>query len=544
MLSLRPYQEASLAALYAYWGEQGGNPLIVLPTGAGKALVIAALVRDLIQKWPDMRIGMVTHVRELVSQNHKELLGYWPGAPAGIYSAGLGRRDTRQQILFMGIQSVHHRTRELGKFDLLIVDEAHLIPRSDGTTYGRFIARLREMYDEMRVVGLTATPFRLDSGRLDMGEGALFDRVVYDANVADLIEQGYLSPIFSRATKTAISTVGVQKRGGDFVPGQLAEAVDKPDITRAIVAEAVRAGQDRRAWIAFCCSVAHAINMRDEIRSYGIACETVTGDTPTAERDRIIKAYRAGQIRCLTSVGVLTTGFNAPHVDMLIMARPTESAGLFVQMAGRALRKAEGKTDALILDFAGLTRRHGPIDTISGKKPGKAGEGPVPMKTCPACETLNLIAARVCEVCGEPFEVQERETKLDERPSELPVLSTQGPPWLSVATLDLVRHTKYGGGTDSLRADFRCGVMTYKAWVCLEHTGTALRKAREWWLRMGGNAPVPANIAEALERESEIVSPDEIQVRQDGKFWVICGMRWATESGWRHRATEREQVAA
>lgn len=535
MLSLRPYQQASLDALYAYWSEAGGNPLIVLPTGAGKALVIAALVRDLIAKYPNLRIGMVTHVRELVSQNFKELLGYWPGAPAGIYSAGLGRRDTRQQILFMGIQSVHRRTRELGAFDVLIVDEAHLIPRSDSTTYGRFISKMRDVTPDMRVVGLTATPFRLDSGRLDMGEGALFDRVVYDANVADLISQGYLSRIFSRATETAISTAGVQKRGGDFVPGQLADAVDKPDITHAIVAEAVKAGHDRAAWIAFCCSVQHALNMRDQIRRHGITCETVTGETPAGERDRIIKAYRSRQIRCLTSVGVLTTGFNAPHVDMLIMARPTESAGLFVQMAGRALRKAEGKADALILDFAGLTRRHGPIDLISGKKPGKAGDGTVPAKACPQCQTLNRLAARECECCGWEFQIQEREVQLDERPSDLPVLSTEGPPWLSVRDMSFARHHK-NGSPDSLRAEFHCGLATHRVWVCLEHDGLARRKAHEWWRRMGGGEP-PATVEEGLARASHLVWPAQIQVRQNGRYHEVVGYRFHAAQGYAPRAT-------
>ncbi|GJE43494.1 Putative DNA repair helicase RadD [Methylobacterium soli] len=134
MLSLRDYQRASLDALYGHWAEGGGNGLIVLPTGAGKALVIAALVRETLERWPDLRICIVTHVRELVSQNFKELLGYWPGAPAGIYSAGLGRRDTHSRILFCGMQSVWNKVARLGAFDLVIVDEAHLIPRASDTS--------------------------------------------------------------------------------------------------------------------------------------------------------------------------------------------------------------------------------------------------------------------------------------------------------------------------------------------------------------------------------------------------------------------------
>ncbi|MFC6747120.1 DEAD/DEAH box helicase [Methylobacterium persicinum] len=367
MLTLRDYQRDSLDALYAYWQDGGGNGLIVLPTGAGKALVIAALTSELLARWPDLRIGIVTHTRELVAQNFKELLGYWPAAPAGIYSAGLGRRDTRSRILFMSIQSVFRKVRQLGAFDVIIVDEAHLIPRSSDTSYGRFLADLRDLTPDMRVVGTTATPYRLDSGRLDEGDGAIFDRVVYDANVGDLIRESYLSPLVSKATFTQLDTTGVAKRGGDFVPGQLAAAVDHDHITRAAVAEMVQFGAERRAWLAFCAGVAHALHVRDAIREAGFTAETVTGETPAGERDRIIGAFKAGRIRCLTSVSVLTTGFNVPQVDMLALLRPTQSTGLYVQMVGRALRKAPGKTDALILDYAGCVKAHGPIDAITAR---------------------------------------------------------------------------------------------------------------------------------------------------------------------------------
>jgi DNA repair protein RadD len=191
VLTLRDYQRASLDALYAYWADGGGNGLIVLPTGAGKSLVIAALVHELLQGWPDLRICIVTHVRELIAQDFKELIGFWPGAPAGIYSAGLGQRDAHARILFCGIQSVWNKVGRLGAFDAVIVDEAHLIPRKADTSYGRFLESLRHLTPDLRVVGLTASPYRLDSGCLDQGDGALFDRVVYDANVGDLIQAGY-----------------------------------------------------------------------------------------------------------------------------------------------------------------------------------------------------------------------------------------------------------------------------------------------------------------------------------------------------------------
>lgn len=534
MLTLRPYQRGSLDALYDYWQDGGGNGLIVLPTGAGKALVIAALTSELLQRWPDLRIGIVTHTRELVSQNFKELLSYWPGAPAGIYSAGLGRRDTRSRILFMSIQSVFRKVRQLGAFDVIIVDECHLIPRSSDTSYGRFLADLRDLTPDMRVVGTTATPYRLDSGRLDEGEGAIFDTVVYDANVGDLIREGYLSPLVSKATLTQLDTTGVAKRGGDFVPGQLAAAVDHDDITQAAVAEMVRWGADRRAWLAFCAGVDHALHVRDAIRAAGFTAETVTGETPAGERDRIIAAFKAGRIRCLTSVSVLTTGFNVPQVDMLALLRPTQSTGLYVQMVGRALRNAPGKADALILDYAGCVKAHGPIDAITArgapkaKKP-KDGEEPVRAKECPSCKSLNALNVRHCVTCAHEW-VRDEGPKHDAvADATHTILSTDGAPWLDVSGMSFARHKKFGG-TDSLRAEFHCGITTHRVWVCLEHQGTARRKAAEWWRRMGGG-DVPATVEDGLARAAGLVWPDQIQVRQNGKFWEVVGYRFSGSDG-------------
>lgn len=540
MLQLRPYQRASLDALYAYWQDGGGNGLIVLPTGAGKALVIAALTSELLERWPDLRIGVVTHTRELVAQNYKELVGFWPAAPAGIYSAGLGRRDTRSRILFMSIQSVFRKIRQLGAFDVIIVDECHLIPRSSDTSYGRFLSDLRDLTPDMRVVGTTATPYRLDSGRLDEGEGAIFDRVVYDANVGDLIREGYLSPLMSKATFTQLDTTGVAKRGGDFVPGQLAAAVDHDHITRAAVAEMAQFGAGRRAWLAFCASVDHATHVRDAIREAGFPAETVTGETPTGERDRIIAAFKAERVRCLTSVSVLTTGFNVPQVDMLALLRPTQSTGLYVQMVGRALRKAPGKADALILDYAGCVKTHGPIDAITARgapklKRVKDGEEPVRAKACPSCQTLNALAARECVSCGHEWprdEAPKHDAVADATHS---ILSGDGPPWLDVREVTFARHQKVGS-PDSLRAEFHCGIATHRVWVCLEHEGLPRRKAVDWWRRMGGGEP-PSSVTDALAEVGRLVWPAQIQVRQNGRYHEVVGYRFHAAQGYAARAT-------
>lgn len=540
MLTLRPYQRDALDALYSYWQDGGGNGLIVLPTGAGKALVIAALTSELLAQWPDLRIGIVTHTRELISQNFKELLGYWPAAPAGIYSAGLGRRDTRSRILFMSIQSVYRKVHQLGAFDVIIVDECHLIPRSSDTSYGRFLADLRDLTPDMRVVGTTATPYRLDSGRLDEGDGRIFEGVVYEANVGDLIQQGHLSPLVSKATQTGFDLSGVGKRGGDYIPGQLEAAVNHDDITQAAVAEMVSFGADRRAWLAFCAGVKHADAVRDAIRSHGITCEAVSGDTPSGERDRIIAAFRAGRIRCLTSVGVLATGFNVPHVDLVGLLRPTQSAGLYVQQVGRALRKAPGKADALILDYAGLVKTHGPIDAITARgapktKKLKPGEDPVRAKACPDCQTLNALNVRECVTCGHEWARDDAPKHEAVADATHAILSTDGPPWLDVREVTFARHQK-AGSPDSLRAEFHCGIATHRVWVCLEHEGLPRRKAADWWARMGGR-DTPTSVTDGLARAGRLVWPAQIQVRQNGRYHEVVGYRFHATQGYAPRAT-------
>nr|WP_246664691.1 DEAD/DEAH box helicase [Rhodoblastus acidophilus] len=534
-VKLRPYQQESIDALFNYWGADGGNGLLVLPTGAGKSLVLAKICQELLQNWPSMRIGIVTHVKELVEQNAQEILRLWPSAPIGIYSAGVGRRDLRSKIMFMGIQSVHRKVQQLGKFDVLLVDEAHLIPKNSDTMYGRFIADCLEAVPDMRLVGLTATPYRLDSGRLD-GKGGMFDAIVYEANVRDLIEQGYLSKLISKATLAQIDTKGLHKRGGEFIQSEMDARARIPTIIESAVGEICEHGEHREGWLIFCTGVEHAADVMAEVRKQGITCETVTGETPKGVRDRIIRDYKAKKIRCLTSVGVLTTGFNAPHVDLVALLRPTLSTGLYVQMVGRAFRLASGKLDALILDFAGNVTRHGPVDAVAPQRQGGAKgkkektdeekEDTVRAKVCPACREYNAIGAKSCVVCGYewPPEVAPHKPEAE----ETAILSTEAvkPQMIKVQSVRVRRHKK-PGSLDTFRLTFETWNKSYSKWLCFEHGGRMGHEARMWWKGMGGNTPAPSTIAEALERfDAEIGECVGISVRKNGKYHDILSMEF------------------
>lgn len=526
-MDLRPYQRASLDALYASWRMASGDGLIVLPTGAGKAFVIAALVREVIERRPGMRVAVVTHTRELIAQNHRELLTTWPEAPAGIYSAGIGRRDTDAQILFCGIQSVWNRLDAIGAFDLVVVDEAHLIPRDSETRYGRFLAALREARPDLRVVGLTATPYRLDSGRLDEGEGRLFERIVYEANVGDLIHQGYLAPLICKATATVLDVSGVEKRGGDYIPSALEAAVNQDWITRAAVEEMAAFGRDRRAWLAFCAGLAHAEAVRDAVRAEGISCEMVTGETGKRERDRIVRAFREGRLRCLTSVGVLSTGFNVPRVDLVALLRPTQSTGLYVQQVGRALRTAPGKTDALILDYAGLVRMHGPVDIVTARSAAavKGRETEIRAKPCPGCGALIPLNASTCEGCWVEPEAEEEDGPGHEAAAEdeHPILSRAPSVWRGVEGWRLLRHVP-SGSLDILVQTEDGAVERVR--IGLERTGYPREKAVRWWRQLGGGRDVPMSVDEALARADELTRPSAILVRANGRLSTSVSYRF------------------
>lgn len=532
-MQLRPYQAEAIDAVFDYWHQGGGNPLVDLATGTGKSMVIATLIRRLIEQYPEMNVLMLVHVRELVQQNAQALLRAWPQAPLGIFSAGLGRRDTHRKIIFGSIQSLFRQDGySLGHRDLILIDEAHLVPAKGEGMYRKLIDKLRQTRPDLRVAGFTATPYRLDSGRLDRGEDRLFDEVVYTYGVAQGISDGFLSPLISRAGISEIDVSGVQRRGGEFIAEQMEIAADK--ITDKAVKEIVGFGENRKSWLIFCSGVKHAETVRNLIRSYGISCETVTGETPKGERDSILRRYKDGQIRCLTNAQVLTTGFDAPQVDMVVFLRSTLSTSLYVQIVGRGTRLASDKENCLILDFGGNIRRHGPVDAIvvgekrggSGKDDGeKVSPDSVRAKECPDCLTYVGLATRTCPSCGHewpaPVERPKHEDKADDSAG---ILSTEkvAPQMAPVVAWRFDLHEK-AGSPDSVRVTYTAGIADYREWLAFGHGGYARQKACQWWTMHGGATPFPVDACDALARQRELTMPATVSIRRNGKFDEIVG---------------------
>jgi len=522
-VTLRPYQQQAVDGIYNWFGRETGNPLVVLPTGAGKSLVNAAFIHSVLSQWPTERIVCLTHVKELIAQNHAALLRAWPGAPAGIYSAGLKRREADAPILFAGIQSVYRKAEQVGWADLVIIDEAHLVPAKSMGMYREFLDALRSMNSNLKVIGLTATPFRTDSGSLDKGDDRLFHGVAYDCDLVGLIEDGYLSPIVSKGTKAEIDVTGVHTVAGDYKKNELEKAARAEGKVAAAVQEIVKRGADRKAWLLFCSGKKHAREVADEMREHGIECELIFGDTPSDERDDIIARYKAGELRAIANYGVLTTGFDAPHVDLIALLRPTQSPGLFVQMCGRGLRIAPGKENCLVLDFGGNVIRHGPLDRVKVREP-KKGDGTVRARECPSCESLVAVQVRVCPDCGFEWAVAEAENvaRHEETPDEESRLLAGMHPaggierW-KVSRVRYTHHHKKGKPHPVLRVEYDCGFnQRVSEWICFEHEGFPRKKAVRWWRERAGaesEAPDTVDLAQVrIEAGAFIREPRGVTV--------------------------------
>lgn len=522
-VDLRYYQRAAVDAIYTYFATHSGNPLIVLPTGAGKSLTMAAFIREALEKYPSTRIMLLTHVKELIEQDAMAILRYWPQAPVGIWSASVGSKQ-RAQITVAGIQSVHNLPATFGGTDLVVVDEAHLVPRNSDTMYGRFLEGLRRYNPNMKVIGLTATEYRQDSGLLIEGESRVFTDVAYTADVGVLIREGYLCPLVSKNGATKADLTGVRTSGGDFVAKQLQAAMDKSHLIDGALDEVAELAADRRHILGFTAGVEHAAHCVDACRRRGWSADFVDGSMGKVEREGKIAAFKAGRIRFLFNAMLLTTGFDAPMVDCLLLLRPTKSTGLYVQIMGRGLRKHDSKENTLVLDFAGNVERHGPIDQIRVKRKRKAGESAVsvaPVKECPTCKELVHPSVMLCPGCGHEW--ISAPSHSTEASAGVVVAALEEPRVHAVDGVDYALHSK-PGKAPSMRVTYHCGISSFDEWVPIQDERSHVKKhAVSWFWHRGAMCPDNVDQALAMVREKRIPAPDFITVKPDGKYWRVVG---------------------
>ena len=532
---LRDYQQRMIDDLYT-WFRAGnkGNPCIVAPTGSGKSHLIAAICQDAIKQWPGTRVLLMSHVKEIIEQDADKMLQVWPNAPLGIYSAGLNKRDLGQPITFAGVQSVVKRADQIGHVDIILVDESHRISHKNEGGYRRLINDLTHINPALRVIGLTATPYRLGHGLITEGD-ALFDDMLESVTIEELIYKGYLCPLQSKVTGIKMNTEGVHKRGGEYIESELQAAVDKHDDNQRVAAEIVERGKDRKSWLIFCAGVAHSEHMRDALQALGISAVSVTGKMGHKERAETLAAFKRGEIQCITNCSVLTTGFDHPGIDLIAMLRPTMSAGLYMQMAGRGLRVSPTKTDCMVLDFAGVIEQHGPITCV--QPPPKKGEegGVAPTKDCPECGEIVHASLMQCPACGHEFPLRIEKDPPRLRNDDIMGLSGRE---MEVQSWVWSKHVSQRSGKEMLKVRYygQLSDPVVKEYVTLLHSGYAGRKALKTITTIASHCGVSmaqfgadSTLDDLSDTLNKAPPPASIEYRRDGSFYRVLDRKWTQE---------------
>lgn len=530
MTQLRDYQRKAIDDLYGWFsaGNQG-NPCIVMPTGSGKSHIVAALCKEALQEWPDQQILMLTHVKELIEQNAEKLRQHWPNAPLGIYSASIGIKHLGEPITFAGIQSIGKKVDDVGHVDLAIIDEAHLVNHKEAGEYRTFIAGLTKINPALRVVGLTATPFRLGHGMIT-DKPAMFDALLEPVSIEELVYKGFLAPLRSKHTKEKLDVSGVKKRGGEYIESELQAAVDTDEKNRSVVDEVISMAGDRKAWLFFCTGVNHAHHVAKVLLEKGIQAACVTGDTPKKERERILTDFKAGRLRALTNANVLTTGFDYPDIDLIAMLRPTLSPSLYVQMAGRGMRPKSHTDHCMVLDFAGVVATHGPITAVQPPKKPKPGEkAEAPTKTCPECHELVHPRLEICPSCGYQFPIAQK--KLQLRNDD--IMGLDGAE-MRVTEWRWRKHISRTSGKEMLAVSYYGGLSdpAIIEYFPVRHEGYAGQRAAQSIFNLSSASRAKISLTETdLDAMSNALNtgapPKSIEYRKDGKFFRVTRRVWA-----------------
>lgn len=528
----------------------GFNPVIGLPTGSGKSIVLCGLAESIVDIIDvNANILILSHVKEILEQNHAALEKYFYGMDIGLYSAGLDSKTIRK-ITVASIQTAQNCPEKFEHFTHVIIDEAHRVSFDNKTGYRKFINEI-----DAQAIGLTATPFRMKGGYIYEGEDALFDKLSIDMTTGErftkLIDEGYLSEIYSKKTVLTLDDKGIKTLGGDFASKDLSKKFDRENITEAAVLECIHFGKNYHHWLCFAIDIKHANNIAERFNAHGISAIAVHSNM--SDRDKAIKDFKSGKYRVLVNVDILTTGFDFPAIDMIIMLRHTKSPIIHVQTTGRGLRVLQDKeeynlnektgrleaienspkTHCLVLDFAGNTKRLGPINDVKVRKPGeRSRKGEVFSKVCPECNIDNHLSAKVCCNCGFEFSTKE---KIEHEAAELELVRKKKKEekkkkkeakekikvigWAKVKDVTYRKYEKHGKDL-ALIVDYNCGLIKHSEYVFIEGHGFSKHKANNWIDFRWNSTKIscPKTVEQCIQFQDYIDKPTDILVDATGKF--------------------------
>lgn len=542
---LRPYQQDALNSILEDVRESQ-CVLLQAGCGAGKTIITAALIKHCMEKYK-MRIGFLAHREQLIRQTKDKLLKVWPEGEQAIgiaCSSVSSEVELERPVIIGSPQTLARRLDEMPPLQMLIVDECHRLPPANvQSQYGNLITKLKDRYPQLRLVGVTATPYRLGHGYIygdqcKAGEENWFDDLSYQISIQQLIGDGYLTPYKAYAADTPDLT-GVRKSGGEFVLGDLGETMSSALHLESAVKAIEDYASDREHIVVFAVTIEHAEALKEAFLDAGHSCVSVHSKMPHDIRMANLEAFDKGKVRVICNVGILTEGWDSTGVDCMVMCRPTMSPSLYVQMVGRGLRTHEGKEDCLILDLSGNWLRHGdpnePIVTWS--RPSTKGEKVEPSEPqgveCPKCKCLVTSRTIVCPECGEELkEVRNERLELHEVETVVKPVNPFGLREAHVCSSLFEPYTSRRGNR-MLRLVLYClgegetiPKTVYDYWD-LEGQGSdfGMRTAREKWRDMSiTHADPPDTINEAMGRLNELQVPNTVWLELQGKYLNV--KRW------------------
>ena len=428
---LRPYQkiavdDASIAL------DKHKNTIVVAPTGAGKTIMLSALIGKRYKK--GKKILVLQHRDELVSQNKTKFTRVNPKITTSVVDGT--EKDWSGDAIFSMVQTLSRPNNldNMCNFDMIVVDESH---HAIAETYTRIIDRIKEANNSVEIVGFTATPNRGDK----KGLRNIFNNCSHQIEITTLIREGFLVP-----PKTFVVDVGVReelenvrKTISDFDMGEVERIMNKRAINERIVEEWKEKAGNRKT-VIFCSTVVHAQDVCDEYRRANVRAELLTGETPSDERKQILHDLEHGDIQVVVNVAVLTEGFDAPPVSCIVLTRPCSYKSTMVQMIGRGLRTIDPeehpgiiKKDCIVLDFGTSVLTHGSLDeTVDLEGSEGRGTGAAPEKVCPQCESTVPLSSRECPLCGYEFGQQEKEVLEDFIMTEVDLMDRSPYRWVDL----------------------------------------------------------------------------------------------------------------
>ena len=518
-MQLRPYQNECVNAV---WENLQTHTVFCISTGGGKSIIQAELIRRFLE-YPGTTILMLAPRRELIKQNVTHLVGHLPASvEIGVYCAGLRFKQIKQ-VTVATIQSISN-AKDLPSFDIIMIDECHGVPHEQDGLYHKLFARL----PNARIIGCTATPYRMNGGLLHKGKDRLFETLCYETKVSELIRDGYLSPIRARVVSETADLSEVHTRGGEFIPCEMAAAMDKENLTRAAVNDVLNHASDRKSILVFASGVEHAKHIEQMFRASGQnSIAVVTEKTSSHDRENIVDAFKSKTTRIIVNCMVFTVGFDAPGCDCIVVLRASKSASLWVQIVGRGLRKSPDKKDCLVLDYGEHVSRFGPLDMITAESV-TSGAGVAPTKTCPQCSSIIFAGFKVCPDCGYVFPENEKSAeKHGTTASDLDPISPTIIEEYDVKDVFYTRHEKHGK-PPSLKVSYKIGLWKdISEYICVQHLGFAQQNAQAWFARRGV-VPMPKTVDDALRITAELPIPVKIHVRKNGKYDQIIRYEWNT----------------